>query len=180
MSLAVALRAFWASLTDASTAQRVAMALDPTVSEPGNLLESTEVTSSTPPIQPKEQNAAITLLATLQREARLVDLIEEDLDQYGDAQVGAAARPCLKQSRQTLDRVLGLQKLVDAPENDTIQLPQPINTSRYRWVGEDGGGDESAKLVHGGWVATKTDLPIWSGQPDDASIIAAAQVQAGP
>ena len=44
------------------------------------------------------------MLATLQREARLVDLIHEDLSQYSDAQVGAAARPCLQQCGGVLDR----------------------------------------------------------------------------
>ena len=37
-------------------------------------------------------NDAIALLATLQREARFVDLVNEALDGYADAQIGAAAR----------------------------------------------------------------------------------------
>src|SRR5690606_20955475 len=53
--------------------------------------------AATPRTAPRPaRSEAITLLATLQREARFLDLVQEPLAQYGDAQVGAAARDVLQ------------------------------------------------------------------------------------
>src|SRR6185436_1648377 len=40
----------------------------------------------------RSETGALRLLSILQREARLLDFIGEDIDQYDDSQVGAAAR----------------------------------------------------------------------------------------
>ena len=59
---------------------------------------------------------AITLLATLQREARFVDIVSEPLDGYSDAQIGAAARDVLRESGKVLNRLFSLKRVVDAEE----------------------------------------------------------------
>ncbi|EMI57844.1 DUF2760 domain-containing protein [Rhodopirellula sallentina] len=183
MRLGLALRAFWKALFDSAAAERMATALD---GEGQPRLETAEAPPSesskkTQPIRKlaPTQNPAITLLATLQRDARLVDLIQEDLDQYQDAQVGAAARPCLKQCRQSLDRILKIEKLVDAKENESITVPADASAARYRWIGESSGTEETTgKVVHPGWQAVSIELPQWSGDEDDAKVIAPAQVSA--
>ena len=105
---------------------------------------------------------------------RLIDLIHEDLDQYQDAQVGAAARPCLKQCRQSLDRMLKIEKLFDAAENDSVPVDGSASPAQVRWVGETASQSGEAKLVHAGWKATVTELPQWSGKAEDAEVIAPA------
>jgi hypothetical protein len=45
-----------------------------------------------PAAAPRPRSEALTLLATLQREARFVDFIKESLEGYSDAQIGAVAR----------------------------------------------------------------------------------------
>lgn len=183
MRLGLALRAFWLALFDRDAGERIAIVLD----SPGeSLVEQQPAASSThepatrvPPQTPSRaaQNPAITLLATLQREARLIDLIYENLDQYQDAQIGAAARPCLKQCRQSLDRILKIEKLVAAAENDVVTIPADAAAARYRWIGESPASQAAtAKLVHPGWQAVEIELPQWSGKTDDAEIIAPAQV----
>jgi len=197
MRLGLALRSFWVALFDRAAAERMAIALDaagelriessqkPSGESAGNDSAGRESNSrKTQPIhQPQPaQNSAITLLATLQRDARLIDLIQEDLDQYQDAQVGAAARPCLKQCRQSLDRILRIEKLIDANENDTVNVPATASAGRYRWIGESSSTDATsietipAKLIHPGWQAVSVELPQWNGNADDAQIIAPAQV----
>ena len=42
--------------------------------------------------QPPARSDAISLIAALQREARLLDIVTESLDGYTDAQIGAAAK----------------------------------------------------------------------------------------
>lgn len=120
---------------------------------------------------------ALTLLATLQRETRLVDLIQEPLDQYSDAQVGAAARPCLTQCRATLKRIFELRPLLDRPEGDTVQLPGDSSPLRYQWVGDASGPRQSGKLVHPGWEASRCELAQWTGDAADAMIVAPAQLE---
>lgn len=166
---------------DREAAERLALALDAVPPLPAitHAPEQPKPAPEKKPV-PSSQNPAITLLATLQRDARLIDLIHEDLDQYQDAQVGAAARPCLKQCRQSLDRMLKIKKLVDAKENESVSVTRDASPARYRWVGEPSSSSPSgqAKLVHSGWQATATDLPQWSGALEDANVIAPAQVSA--
>jgi len=133
------------------------------------------VTKAAPP-KPVRSDA-LTLLAVLQREARLVDLVQEPLDQFGDAQVGAAARPCLKQCRQALERVFELQPLVKEPENSLVEVPADASAIRYQWVGQAGSSGDQARLVHPGWIAGKCELPQWTGVAEDASVVAAAEVE---
>lgn len=185
MQLGLAFRAFWRCLTDAKAAQRVAVAMD----EPSTGLPAATATPAAgvgtkpaaPPAEsaaaPPAQNPAISLLAALQREARLIDLVHENLDQYGDAQIGAAARPCLKQCRETLDRLLRIRPLEAAAENESIELPENASPGRYHWLGEPAAGATTAKLIHPGWQASSLDLPRWSGPPEEASVLAPAQVQ---
>ena len=194
MKIGLAFRAFFTAMFDREAAERMALALDDDTAAPA--IEQVAKPEPAPPKpMPKElagQNPAITLLATLQRDARLIDLIHENLDQYQDAQVGAAARPCLKQCRQSLDRMLKIERLVDATENERIEVPSEASSARYRWIGETSASETSAsktsndensasestnaKLVHPGWQATATDLPQWTGDLEDAKVIAPAQV----
>ncbi|SMP66001.1 protein of unknown function [Neorhodopirellula lusitana] len=181
MRIGLAFRAFFKAMFDAQAAERMALALDGQSPAPAITQSATEPTAEKPaapaPAKPTGQNPAITLLATLQRDARLIDLIHENLDQYQDAQVGAAARPCLKQCRQSLDRMLKITRLVDAAENDSIEVPGDTSPARYRWIGEGASSQATnAKLVHAGWQATTTDLPKWSGATADENVIAPAQI----
>ncbi len=127
-------------------------------------------------VSPPNRDPAVTLLATLQREARLVDLIHEDLGKYSDAQVGAAARPCLQQCAGALDRLFGLQPVLVAAEGDTVDVADEASPMRYQWIGE--GTAAAGKLIHHGWQVTKIELPKWTGDVADANVIAPAQVQA--
>ncbi|MCC9644226.1 DUF2760 domain-containing protein [Rhodopirellula sp. JC740] len=180
MRLGLALRAFWKALFEPKVAERVALALD----GPGSLgagSAAPEVAAEQKPVvaaKPKSaQSEAIALLAALQRDARFVDLIQEDLDRFSDEQIGAAARPCLKACRQTLDRLVAIKPLVDAADGDVIAVDETASAARVRWVGESSGASQ-AKLVRKGWEATKVQLPAWSGSDDDAKVISPNQVEA--
>lgn len=181
MRLGLALRAFWQAMFDREVAERVALALDgvdlASSSSAKSVPAAVEQTPAKPVRETPAQSDAIALLGALQRDGRLVDLIHENLDQYGDDQVGAAARPCLKQCRQTLDRLLAIKPLVDAENGGVIPVETDASSARLRWVGEASGASQG-KVVHGGWVATQVQLPAWSGGPEDAMVIAPTQVEA--
>jgi hypothetical protein len=126
-------------------------------------------------IKSATRSEALTLLSTLQREARLIDLVSESLDGYSDAQIGAAARDVLRDSKKTLDRLFGLAALVDKEEGSSIAIPPDHSPVRWRLVGKENAAQGT--LTHPGWVATKSEMPQWSGLPEDAMVIAAAEVE---
>lgn len=184
MGLGIALRVFTASLFNRDVAERLKLALED-IKENGVEPLPASLPSPTKRESPPEQKPAsppqpvrsdaVTLLSALQREARLVDLIQEDLAQFSDAQVGAAARPCLLACGKTLQRIMPLVAVDDSGEGAKIDVP-PGSAMRYQWVGEPGGN--GGTLIHKGWMASKIELPQWTGETADANIVAAAQVQA--
>lgn len=189
MSLGVAFRAFFAALFNRKQAEAIRQALDEEqpprlaadqapVTE-GAAAPATSPATRQPAAAPSRpvRSDAITLLATLQREARLVDLIQEPLDQYSDAQIGAAARPCLVQCRSTLKRIFDLQPVVSLPEGQQLDVPAGASPQRYQWVGEVAAAKSSGKLVHPGWEAARCELAQWTGDAADARIIAPVQLE---
>ena len=101
--------------------------------------------------------------------------MSESLDQFNDAQIGAAARDVLRDTRKSLERMFGLQPLVDSPEGEAIEIPSDASPARWRIVGKD--SSHRGTLSHPGWQATKLDMPQWSGGSDDSMVIAAAEVE---
>ena len=123
---------------------------------------------------------AITLLAALQREARFVDLVNESLDGYSDAQIGAAARDVLRDCGKVLARVFSLRSVLDGEEGTTVHVPAGYETESYRLTGNVSREPPFAgTLMHPGWQATKCELPTWTGSPKAALVVAPAEVQLG-
>ena len=187
----LALRVFFAVLFNGKTAKRVKACLDSKTSENDlkGLPSPTEKAVEAAPVKPApnksgqtpkprsiDRNGALTLLSALQRDSRLLDLVNESLDSYSDAQIGAAARDVLRDSRKVLDRMFGLKHLVDTPEGETVALPENASPVRWRVLGK--ASSESGTLSHPGWQATKLDLPQWAGSSEDSMVIAAAEVEA--
>ena len=84
---------------------------------------------------PATRSDAVTLLAVLQRAARLVDFVQESIDAYPDAQVGAAVREVHKGCRAVFERVLAFEPVVDAAEGSEVNVPAGADPNRYRMVG---------------------------------------------
>ncbi len=136
------------------------------------------VTAAPPAAATPARSDAITLLAALQREARLVDLANESLDGYSDAQIGAAARDVLRDSKKVLERMFGLQHVVSTVEGESVDVPAAYDAGRYRLTGNVSRTPPiSGELTHAGWQVTKCDLPAWTGKAAAALVIAPAEVQ---
>lgn len=139
-----------------------------TESKPLPAAKSASTFSKTP------RSEALTLLSTLQREARLIDLIQESLESYGDAQIGAAARDVLRDSKKCLERAFGIKPLLDQSEGESVSIPESPSPIRWRLLGSP---KFSGRVVHPGWTATHCELPTWSGNPDDQWVLSAAEVE---
>ncbi len=110
------------------------------------------------------RSEAITLLATLQREARFVDFIKEPLDGYSDAQIGAAVRDVHRDCGKVLDRLFAIRAMVDQEEGSPVEVPAGFDAGRYRLTGNVAGDPPfHGRLVHHGWEAAEVQLPAWSG-----------------
>ena len=134
--------------------------------------------STTKPEPVALRSEAVTLLATLQREARFVDLVLEPLGEYTDEQIGAAARGVLSDCATTLNRMFHLQPLVDAEQDAEIETPSEFDVACYRLSGNVTGDPPFRwRLVHHGWLAKKCELPKWSGGDEAARVVAPAELE---
>ena len=125
-------------------------------------------------------DGALQLLGILQRDARLVDFLMEDISGYADDQVGAAVRGLHAQSRQSLTRYVRLAPLIDGVEGSFTKLdvsaaPDPSRVKLLGNVPADGRA-AGGVLRHKGWRAEKAELPPLDGR-QDVSIIAPAEIE---
>lgn len=105
-------------------------------------------------------DGAVQILGILQRDARLIDFLMEDIAAYSDEQVGAAVRDVHAKARESLERYLHLQPVIDALEGTVVQTAD-LEAAGYRLIGKvpASGQAPSGVLRHKGWRAAKVDLP---------------------
>jgi hypothetical protein len=116
---------------------------------------------ATPPKpQAGAADGAVQILGILQRDSRLVDFLMEDITGYSDEQVGAAVRDVQVQGRQTLERYLKLQPVIDSVEG-TFTKAEGLDASAVKFIGNvpPSGKASGGVLRHKGWKAGNVDLP---------------------
>src|SRR6185503_3661585 len=75
--------------------------------------------------QPKRDDGvrgAVQLLSLLQREGRLLDFLQEEIDSYSDAQIGAAVRDIHRGCKRALAEHLPLEPVLSEPENARVRV----------------------------------------------------------
>jgi hypothetical protein len=180
--ISIAIRAFFAALFDRTVAEQFQHVLEadslPKIDESGeNQLRPKPRAEATPP----SRSEAVTLLAALQREARLLDLVKQPLGSFSDEEVGAAARHVLGDCGSVLDRFFALQPVSGVEEGSTCEIPIGYDPATYKLSGQvEGRGPFRGRLVHHGWKATHVKLPAWTGSRDGAVIVAPAEVEVSP
>jgi hypothetical protein len=144
----------------------------------GNAPSAIEQSAPAPVPAPATRSEAVTLLAALQRDARFVDFIQEPIDGYSDAQVGAAVRDVHRGCCDVLNRMFGLQPVTDQPEDSSIEVTDS-SSAQWRLTGNVGqsSGPVTGKLMHSGWKTSKCQVPDWNGSDADATVVASAEVQ---
>jgi hypothetical protein len=175
--LLLALRLFFRILASPAIADRAKQLLDEAVPPPP--AKPTTAAPRTPVVAPAPTRSdALTLLAVLQREARLIDFLKEEIASYADAQIGAAVRDVHRDAAAALERLFALRPLMDQPEGSDVPLTPAPDAARIKLVGNLGGTPPArGRLQHAGWQATKTDLPQFTGSADSPKVIAPAEVE---
>ena len=131
-----------------------------------------------PVAMPKPQagpaDGAVQILAILQRDARLVDFLMEDISGYSDEQVGTAVRDVQAQSRQALERYLRLQPVIDGVEG-TFAKTEGLAEGAVKLLGNvpPSGKAPGGTLRHKGWRADKVDLPAAA----PSAVLAPAEIE---
>jgi hypothetical protein len=116
------------------------------------------------------------LLGLLQRDARLLDFVMEDLAGYGDAQVGAAARDVHAGCRAVLTRYLSLAPVMDQEEGSAVIVDRTADPARVKVVGNVAAPPPYRGILrHRGWEATRVELP--PVPPAGGSVLAPAEVE---
>ena len=127
------------------------------------------------PTQPPEA-AAVQILSILQREGRLIDFLQEDIQAYDDAQIGAAVRNVHEGCRQALAEHVTLEPVMEQPEGSTVTVEAGFDAHAVRLVGRVAGDPPfSGALRHRGWRIAQIDLPELMHRQD--RIVAAAEVE---
>ncbi|BCQ25214.1 DUF2760 domain-containing protein [Caballeronia sp. NK8] len=136
------------------------------------------------PVQPapsvlKEASpiAALQLLGLLQRDARFIDFVEEDIAKYSDADIGAAARLVHDGCRAVLREHFSIKPVRTEAEGSRITLQEGFDAAAVRLTGNVVGKPPfNGSISHRGWKVEDTRLPKLAPS-HDASIVAPAEVE---
>lgn len=132
------------------------------------------------PIEPtKTSDGALQILQILQRDARLIDFLMEDIASYEDDQIGAAVRSLHADCKASIHRHLALAPVIDAVEGtfqklDASKAPDP---NRIKLIGSvpASGKVAGGTLRHRGWMVSSVTLPPLGRQ--DVSVLAPAELE---
>jgi hypothetical protein len=122
-------------------------------------------------------DAALQLLGLLQKEARFIDFIKEDIATYSDADIGVAARVVHEGCNKALNEHFTLAPVRSEQEGGKVTLQQGFDASSVRLTGNIvGSAPFTGTLIHKGWQVTNIRLPKLT-QGHNANILAAAEVE---
>ncbi|MBS2012748.1 MAG: DUF2760 domain-containing protein [Deltaproteobacteria bacterium] len=129
------------------------------------------------PPPPPPTDAALQLLALLQREGRLVDFLEEDVASFADADIGAAARVVHAGCRKALREHVKLAPVRAEEEGSKVTLPESFDPAQVKLTGNvQGKGPYAGTLRHRGWRAEEITLPT-AVEGHDPHVLAQAEVE---
>ncbi|WP_422926461.1 DUF2760 domain-containing protein [Singulisphaera sp. PoT] len=153
--LLLALKALWKILTEPEFAARV---------EP--------LFASTP------TGPDLRVLAVLQRDGRLIDFLEEDIDAYTDAQIGAAVRDIHRGCRKSLRDYLTIEPIMNDAEEANVTIASDFDPAAIRLIGNVNGSPPfRGVLKHHGWRVKAVHLPLLPVARDETSVLSPAEVE---
>jgi hypothetical protein len=122
-------------------------------------------------------DAALQLLGLLQKEARFIDFIKEDIAAFSDADIGVAARVVHEGCNKAINEHFTLAAVRNEQEGSKITLPEGFDAASVRLTGNIvGAAPFTGTLVHKGWQVTSIRLPkLTVGH--NAAIVAPAEVE---
>jgi hypothetical protein len=149
----------------------------PTASAAAPAAPPAPAATAVPTIKEASPDAALQLLGLLQRDARFVDFVEEDIAGYSDADVGAAARLVHDGCRATLREHFTIRPVRAEAEGSRVTLSEGFDATAIRLTGNVVGKPPfNGSISHRGWRVEETRLPMLIGSRD-STVIAPAEVE---
>ena len=176
----LAFGAFFSTLSDGAYAARVEKLNLPEVAPVAPAPAPAPVpTPAAAPVILKEAtpDAALQLLALLQREARLIDFTQENLASHADADIGAAARVVHEGCAKVMREYFTIEAVRQEAEGSRIVLQEGFDSAQVRLTGNVvGSAPFTGTLSHRGWRAASVTLPQLA-ERHDARVLAPAEVE---
>ncbi|MFM0733940.1 DUF2760 domain-containing protein [Paraburkholderia sediminicola] len=130
-----------------------------------------------PTLKEASPDAALQLLGLLQRDARFIDFVEEDIKGYSDADIGAAARLVHDGCRATLREHFTIRPVRDEAEGSRVTLAEGFDATSIRLTGNVvGKAPFNGSISHRGWCVDEVRLPKLTDS-HNAKVIAPAEVE---
>ncbi|MDI1279608.1 DUF2760 domain-containing protein [Methylobacter sp.] len=164
-----------------STIQQTAPTPEPVVKIVEKIVEVEKLVHAPAPepvvLKEATPDAALQLLGLLQKEARFIDFIKEDIAAFSDADIGVAARVVHEGCNKAINEHFTLAAIRNEQEGSKITLPQGFDAAAVRLTGNIvGAAPFTGTLVHKGWQVTGIRLPkLTAGH--NAAIVAPAEVE---
>ena len=157
----------WRILIEASFANELVEAL--------NQVEAARTRAALP--HERVHASALTLLAALQREGRLVDFLQQEVAGFSDEDIGAAARVVHGGCRKAFRQFFVIAPAVPGNEGGPITVPSGFDAQRIRLTGNLSVQPPfKGMLKHHGWVAAEVRMPSIA-ETLDPRVIAPAEVE---
>lgn len=179
--LSIAIGAFFSILGDrdfAAGVQHLRSGTPPAAAAPAPAAPvATRAPAPAPTLKEASPEAALQLLGLLQRDARFIDFVEEDIANYSDADIGAAARLVHDGCRATLREHFTIQPVRKEAEGSRVTIAEGFDATAIRLTGNVvGKAPFNGSISHRGWRVTDVRLPKLT-QSHDASVLAPAEVE---
>jgi len=164
-----------------SAAQPLTVTPEPVIKVVEKIVEVEKIVQAPAPepviLKEATPDAALQLLGLLQKEARFIDFIKEDIGSYSDADIGVAARVVHEGCNKAINEHFTLATVRSESEGSKVTLPAGFDAGSVRLTGNIvGSAPFTGILVHKGWQVTELRLPKLT-QGYNAKIIAAAEVE---
>jgi len=118
------------------------------------------------------------ILAVLQRDGRLVDFLQEEIDTFTDAQIGAAVRDIHQGCRKALRDYLTIEPVLGGGEDSPVTVAPDFDPAEIRLTGNvQGSPPFRGVLKHHGWRVKSVQLPVLPSSRGGSSLLAPAEVE---
>jgi hypothetical protein len=143
-------------------------------------LDKKNVEPAGPTKQERKRNErfrSLHLISLLQREGRLLDFFNEDLENFNNEQIGAAVRKIHTDCKSAIQKYIGPKPIMDQDEGENVTIEPGFDPSSIKMTGNVSGKPPfKGTLQHRGWRCSKFEMPGLSNVKDP-NIIAPAEVE---
>lgn len=127
--------------------------------------------------QDRKRRLFLHALSVFQREGRLLDFFDEDLNPYDDEQIGAAVRSIHEDCKKAVKKYIDPKPVIESEEGEVVTIEAGFDIDAVKLVGNVAGEPPfKGILKHRGWKAGKKEIPKLS-DIQDAGIITPAEIE---